>query len=375
MKQKYFLLLLIPLALLGSCNSLQPEFGLGTSYFPSAKYLRDGIVNKYYNHQTSTNGYDVTTQVEYTGYQVTSANELEITTYNPAMELTGIFRYQFENDKMKLVDRKEFYQGDTVFSEIKSPYAIDWAGQSAVYAYHKTTLRGQEIDTRQEQVASKDSVVEGRKAKVFYQKTRYKSRYKQDSAVFDLNFVRTYAQGIGLYSSEMSYERGTTRLELIEQIPFKEFQQRANHGVKRVGYIDPRSVLDQGSDFKLCDKQVKVADYYNGQDKRAQYVGGKKAIWELVNQHLDKSKLFNESGYLTLRFIVICEGEAGWFTMEEADLDFQPKRFHTETIQHFFEILYQHPNWKPCIIREEARDAYTYITFKLKDGEIIEILP
>jgi hypothetical protein len=173
----------------------------------------------------------------------------------------------------------------------------------------------------------------------------------------------------------MSYERGTTRLELIEQIPFKEFQQRANHGVKRVGYIDPRSVLDQGSDFKLCDKQVKVADYYNGQDKRAQYVGGKKAIWELVNQHLDKSKLFNESGYLTLRFIVNCEGEAGWFTMEEADLDFQPKRFHTETIQHFFEILYQHPNWKPCIIREEARDAYTYITFKLKDGEIIEILP
>lgn len=375
MNLKPFLLSFIAIALLASCNSLQPEFGLANDYFPSAQYLREGIVNKYYSHQTSSSNSDVVTQIRYNAFQLKSANELKASSYNSAMELVSETLYRFEDNKMKIVEAKEYAGEDTLFTQIKSPEIIDWAGNDALYAYEFENLRGRLTKASQRQLASKDTVVEGRKAKLIYQESTYKNLLNGDSAVFELKFIRTYAQGIGLYGYHMTYERGATRLELVEQIPLKEFQKMADHGIRRVGYIDPRSVLDPDSGFQLCGRHDDVADYYNGQDKRAQYVGGKKAIWELTNKHLDKSKLFKESGYLTLRFIVNCKGEAGWFTMEEADLDFQPKRFPAETIQHFFEILYQHPNWKPCIIREEARDAYTYITFKLKDGEIIEILP
>lgn len=375
MKQKPFTLLLIPLILFAACSSLQPELGLATTYFPGDTYLRDGIVNKYYIHTTSNSDADVSTKIQYRYYQLTKPDELTVKGYNPAMELTWTTRFQFEVNKMNLLERTEIVRGDTLSTHIIDPNFIDWEGQHADYAYRRTYPSGQEIEYNQQQLTRIDSTIEYRKAKIFHQKGTQQSIYKGDSVTYELNFITTYMKGIGLYAYELDYGSGSSRLELIEQIPYKKFQEMANHGVKRIGYIDPRIVLDQDSGFELCGKHDDVADYYNGQDKMAQYNGGKKAIWELVNKQLNKAELFNESGYLTLRFIVNCEGEAGWFTLEEADLDFQPKRFPSETIQHFYEILYQHPDWKPCIIREEARDAYTYITFKLKDGEIIEILP
>jgi hypothetical protein len=374
MKPRPFALLFIPLILLASCNSLQPDFGLATDYFPSAKYLREGIVNKYYQHSTDKDG-DVRTFIQYRQYQLTKENEFTESFFDPAMELVSVSRFQFAENKLKLKERVEYYQGDTITTVITNEDFVDWQGQDAGYSFQKKYESGVEVFYSQSQTAAEDSIVENRPAKVFAKRATQERKYQGESTTTDFNFLTTYMKGIGLYGYELTYEGGNSRLELVEQIPLKTFQEMANHGVKRIGYIDPRRVLDQDSNFKLCGRHDDVADYYNGQDKIAQYKGGKRAIWELVNKHLDKSKLFEESGYLTLRFIVNCEGEAGWFTMEEADLDFQPKHFPSETIQHFFEILYQHPDWKPCIIREEARDAYTYTTFKLSQGEIIEILP
>ncbi len=374
MRHKPLALLLIPLILFASCNNLKPEFGLATDYFPSAQYLREGIVNKYYQHNTDKEG-DVSTYIQYRQYQLTQENELIEKFYNPAMELESVTRFQFVENKLKMLEKAEYYRGDTIPTLILDGGFVDWEGQEAAHSFQKKYSSGVELFYSQSQIGSEDALIENRLAKVFHKKAKQERKYQGDSIMVELNFLTTYMQGIGLYGYELTYEGGSSRLELVEQIPLKEFQKRAAHGVKRIGYIDPRSALDQGSDFELCGAQDDIADYYNGQDKRAEYAGGKRALWELVNKHLDREKLFEESGYLTLRYVVNCKGEAGWFSMEEADLDFRPKRFPAETIQHFFEILYQHPNWKPCIIREEARDAYTYTTFKLSQGEIIEILP
>lgn len=234
----------------------------------------------------------------------------------------------------------------------------------------------QEVYYEQRQIASSDSLIEGRKGKMFLRQETKTYIISGDTTVRHRAYQSYYAAGIGLFSTIQTDTTGPlSRTELVEQISLKQFKEMADHGVKRIGYIDPQSVLDPETDFQPCGSHDAVADYYNGQRDRAQYKGGKKAIWALTKKHLQQDLLFRESGYLTLRFIINCKGEAGWFTMEEADLDFQPKKFPSETIQHFFEILYDNPDWEPVILRGEASDAYTYITFKLKHGELIEILP
>ena len=375
-QHKPILLFLLGAAVLFSaCNGLKRELGMAADYLPSPTYLKDGIVNKYYAHSLDDNGYDRITSIHYRHYQLTSPNELIIKFYNPAMELSGIMSYRFEDNVMKVNRQENYFRGDTILTAFINPDYLDWAENGANFHFQRKYPSGAIEEVQQQQTHSADTLIEHRKAKIVQKSAERHIIYNQDTTTTHRHYTTSYLKGIGLFGYEMIDGEKKVTVELVEQMPYSEFRKRASHGVKRIGYIDPRSVLDQGSDFSLCDKHEKVVDYYNGSDKRAQYKGGKRALWQLVNQHLEPEKLLDESGYLTLRFIVNCEGEAGWFTMEEADLDFQPKKFPSETIQHFFDILSQHPDWKPCIINDEARDAYTYITFKLSHGKIIEILP
>ena len=54
---------------------------------------------------------------------------------------------------------------------------------------------------------------------------------------------------------------------------------------------------------------------------------------------------------------------------------YQPLKFEEETIEHLYGILRKLEEWRPVVINEEARDAYFYITFKIEDGKITDILP
>ena len=167
---------------------------------------------------------------------------------------------------------------------------------------------------------------------------------------------------------------GKNWTELVEQIPIEQFQKMANHGRHRLAYIDPEKTMDEATDFKICNERI--ADYYNHDIGHFPILkGGKNAMQKLLNTQLDKTKLFKESGYLTFRFVVNCEGVAGRFITEQTDLDFQGKTFNPETVSHLYEIVKNIKDWRTTMIRKEARDAYAYITFKLNDGEIIELLP
>ena len=104
-------------------------------------------------------------------------------------------------------------------------------------------------------------------------------------------------------------------------------------------------------------------------------VGGKGGLWEMVENNLDPSLLKGQDGYFTFRFVVNCKGEAGRFTTEESDLKYNKKEFSSELRNHFLEMLLGVPQWESLTINGEPRDAYVYVTFKIKDDEIIEILP
>ena len=362
-------------AILAACQPPPPELGAASPYFPSPSYLQKGIVNKYYLHHPDENGYDINTDIQYRSYHLSQPDEITVRRFNPAIEPIKLNKYLFEDDKMKVIAQVNYFRGDTLRPKFSQNERLNFGDQSAYEQFQENYPSGAIVSYEQKQVSARDTLIDGRQGKVFLLETTQQSVYQGDTAIYEFQFETTYLEGIGLYSYVMHYDKSQTRLELVEQMSLEEFRKRSAHEVKRIGFIDPERVLDKEGSFSPCQDQQKIYDYYNGSDKKAQYKGGKRAIWELMNTHLDAAKIANESGYLTLRFVVNCQGEAGWFTMEEADLDFQSKQFPAETIQHFFEILYQHPNWKPVIIRGEKGDAYTYLTFKLKQGELIEILP
>jgi hypothetical protein len=73
--------------------------------------------------------------------------------------------------------------------------------------------------------------------------------------------------------------------------------------------------------------------------------------------------------------VVNCKGLAGRYQIVENDLDFKPKQLNQDLVQHLFTITQELKDWKQLVWEKEPRDYYMYITYKLQDGKIIEILP
>ena len=127
-------------------------------------------------------------------------------------------------------------------------------------------------------------------------------------------------------------------------------------------------------EFNLCGHERFIADYYNSTPD-GQYIHGKRALLDTVFNNLDEAKMLEQNGMLIFRFVVNCEGKAGRFIVDGYDFMYQPLKFEEETIEHLYGILSKLEEWRPVVINEEARDAYFYITFKIEDGKITDILP
>jgi hypothetical protein len=358
-----------------SCFTHKSNLGLGEKYFPATHYLKDGIVNKYYFHLKSDDGYDSYTNIEYHQYLLTKPDELVINKYNPAFELTRSTTYLLANNKMLATQEFSLYRGDTTFTKILLPTLFDWEKQptrfESAIKYETGLFRFITI----EREFIKDTLIHNKAAQILLLKQIVKDSTENKPPKEYLTFFKEiYLEGIGLYGYEGAMNNGYGELELIEQISGGEFNEMANHNVKRVGYIDPAKKLDKNDDFNICGSIDKIVDYYNS-DPDANYIGGKKALWSAISPKIIPGKLRNESGYLTYRFVINCQGKIGWFITEEAGLDFKKKQFSPETVNHLLDIVSKLDKWQPAFLWGNNQDAYFYLTFKLKDGEIIELLP
>lgn len=372
MKPHIFLLF----SFLSACSSFKVDLGAATDYFPEAYWLKQGIVNKYHYHFDQGEGYDPSTDIHYRSYQLIGEDQLRVCRYDPAMRLVQENMYQFEDEQMQLLAETHYLRSDTLQTDIIQDIFANWEVQQDTLQTKRHFVSGTVQETFQYQRSVQDTVLfSQRKAKTI-SKEIHTSNYfpDQDPQEYQGHMRSTYVQGIGLYSYDLIYASGKGKLELIEQIPLESFEKLAQHAVKRVAYINPDDTLDPESDFRPCEGEQRIVDYYNGEPD-ARIVGGKRALWDILDQYLDQEKLFQESGYLTFRFIINCEGETGWFVIEEADLDYQRITFRNETREHLLKILQTYPQWQATEIRGDIRDAYAYITFKLDHGQIIELLP
>lgn len=127
--------------------------------------------------------------------------------------------------------------------------------------------------------------------------------------------------------------------------------------------------------FSICDS-TKIYQYYNF-GKGFQYKGEKSEILRVFKEKFKPNieKYRKESGYITIRFIVNCEGVAGYFRTQEMGLDYQPKIFEKEVLRQLLTITKSLDGWYSIKSQYGSYSYYQYLTFKLIDSKIVEILP
>lgn len=372
---KYAFLLLGLLFLFTSCQPSLSQLGPAADYYPADDLLRKGVVNKYYFHYTSADGYEQSTDIRYYAFRLLPDQQLETTGYQAGYEPTMRSQTYFSEGQQLLAHQEQYWRGDTFPVEIIAPQLLHWEGDTTYLSTKTFYNNGTEEVMTLRQTATQDTLIAGKPAKIFHQQRERHYHYQvREDKDYQTKIQDTYLQGIGLYERKMEFKEGKVKMELVEQMPWKTFLKRRAAVPERVAYINPVSTMDDGVNFKICDPKGYIHDYYNGHPDGG-YVGGKRALQEVFSTQLDQALLDDVSGYLTFRFVINCEGQAGRFVTEEAGLDFKRMEFPAALVQHVYGIITKLTNWRAAVLNEEAIDTYAYLTLKFRDGQLIEILP
>ncbi len=149
---------------------------------------------------------------------------------------------------------------------------------------------------------------------------------------------------------------------------------KSDYAQKSKIYVDDIEYNAQidNPNFNLCgDRPFK---YFNNSEG-IEYYGDKPALEKAFKEKYRGNSVPKESGLIRIRFIVNCQGEAGRFRLIEMDENYNEKTFNSAITQQLMHITKGLNIWKPKQINGEIRDYYMYLIFKLKDGEIVKILP
>lgn len=129
-------------------------------------------------------------------------------------------------------------------------------------------------------------------------------------------------------------------------------------------------------DFKKCgsEKWGRVSfQYYQGA-KQFSYRGEKIAITE----KLKKENIYSEkniNGYITVRFLVNCEGKTGLFRLQHMSPDLKDSVLDEELEKKLLQFTKSLDGWMPKEIQGLKVDYYQYLTYKIENGKVSEVLP
>ncbi len=138
-----------------------------------------------------------------------------------------------------------------------------------------------------------------------------------------------------------------------------------------IGYIDQeRAQLNDV--YTLCDGN-RILHVHHGAAEEG-YAGSKKRFRDniLANYNNDG---YTDSGYLNFRFLVTCLGKPGWFETIQVDTNYKPTQFNPEMVSQLLELTALPEHWNSLNHQEEPLDYYMYVSYKIENGTIAEILP
>jgi len=140
---------------------------------------------------------------------------------------------------------------------------------------------------------------------------------------------------------------------------------------EQVGDITFDAAIDDPA-FTVCNPKV-VFQYYN---TGSYYKDHKKEIAQyFTSRYVRPADTLYQTGYLTIRFIINCKGETGRFRMYELDGNYQPFHFNQKIGEQLMALAKQVKGWQPALYKEKTYDSYQYITFRIRNGNIITITP
>ncbi len=149
---------------------------------------------------------------------------------------------------------------------------------------------------------------------------------------------------------------------------FCQVIQYENH--KEVGEIEYDSKTDNPN-FKLCFNEFTNQNF--GISKL--YEGEKISLEKTFKSKYINKKIHGETGLIRIRFLVNCIGETDRFRLLGMNKNYQEKTFDRTITDQLLKITKSLDGWKPLIIEENSYDYYNYLIFKVKDGQLLEILP
>lgn len=131
------------------------------------------------------------------------------------------------------------------------------------------------------------------------------------------------------------------------------------------------SCHEKNDNFELCGMGITRPYYVTGLD----YKGELYAIEKEFRQHF-KSPQTNSTGIAKIKFQVNCHGESGNFNYEEYNLDYKKVDLNDSIKIQIEQITKGLDQWIPGKDDDgENVNSFKFLSFRLHDGIIIEILP
>lgn len=143
---------------------------------------------------------------------------------------------------------------------------------------------------------------------------------------------------------------------------------------QQVGDVKFDPQIDEQS-FKICDIK-NTAQYYNFSNG-FQYKGEKYGLIKKIREKYQPEIVASEggTGYITIRFLVNCEGKTGLFRVQEMDMNYMPTKFDAGIINQLLAVTKSLDGWLIGEYDGKNYDYYQYLTFKLENYKVLEILP
>jgi hypothetical protein len=127
--------------------------------------------------------------------------------------------------------------------------------------------------------------------------------------------------------------------------------------------------------FQVCNEDILGQYYYNGMGSH--FKGGLNEVKQIFSQKVKTINKESDTGYVRIRFLINCEGETGRFSILEVDKDYEPKSFSHELVAQLFKITTTLSDWELEELPQTGKtyDNYRHLTFKIRNGKVLDILP
>ncbi|MFD0798454.1 hypothetical protein ACFQZJ_13360 [Maribacter chungangensis] len=125
--------------------------------------------------------------------------------------------------------------------------------------------------------------------------------------------------------------------------------------------------------FKVCHEDITFPFNYGGVGLI--YEGEKKELVKTFADNYQYSERKGQNGFITIRFIINCEGKAGRYRAVGMDFNLKPKKFDETIFSQVLNITKNLSGWKAYEYQGKTYDYQQYLTFKFEDGKLKDILP